>query len=125
MCLVSLAGLPPGADDAQASGGDISRGRLRRTAPLAALSARTASEAQKYSPTGNSANAFRYFTASPEYAAMGRIELSTESLIAELHATNYWGSMADEFFEGAAPLTALGKLDHAFFEDRQTAIDYA
>ncbi|HEY5193240.1 MAG TPA: AarF/ABC1/UbiB kinase family protein [Solirubrobacteraceae bacterium] len=80
---------------------------------------------QKYSPTGRSANAFRYFTASPEYAAMGRIELSTESLIAELHATNYWGSMADEFFEGAAPLTALGKLDHAFFEDRQVASNYA
>lgn len=79
---------------------------------------------QKYSPTGRSANAFRYFTASPEYAAMGRIELSTESLIAELHATNYWGSMADEFFEGRAPLTTLGKLDHAFFEDRQTANNY-
>jgi predicted unusual protein kinase regulating ubiquinone biosynthesis (AarF/ABC1/UbiB family) len=79
----------------------------------------------KYSPTGRSANAFRYFTASPEYAAMGRIELSTESLIAELHATNYWGSMAAEFFEGAAPLTALGKLDHAFFGDRQTATNRA
>ena len=79
----------------------------------------------KYSPTGRSANAFRHFTASPEYAAMGRIELSAASLIAELHATNYWGSMAAEFFEGAAPLTALGKLDHAFFEDRQTAINQA
>jgi predicted unusual protein kinase regulating ubiquinone biosynthesis (AarF/ABC1/UbiB family) len=80
--------------------------------------------AQKYSPTGPSANAFRYFTASPEYAAMGRIELSAASLIAELHATNYWGSMAGEFFEGAAPLTALGKLDHEFFEDRQPAINH-
>jgi predicted unusual protein kinase regulating ubiquinone biosynthesis (AarF/ABC1/UbiB family) len=79
----------------------------------------------KYSPTGPSANAFRYFTVSPEYTTMGRIEMSSASLIAELRATNYWGSMAAEFFEGAAPLTALGKLDHAFFENRQTASDYA
>jgi predicted unusual protein kinase regulating ubiquinone biosynthesis (AarF/ABC1/UbiB family) len=75
----------------------------------------------KYSLTGPSANALRYFTASPEYLTMGRIELSTASLIAQLHATNYWGSMAAEFFEGAAPFTALGKLDHAFFAERQTA----
>lgn len=75
----------------------------------------------KYSPTGPSANAFRHFTASPEYTTMGRIELSTASLIAELHATNYWGSMAAEFLEGAAPVTAMGKLDHAFFEDRRAA----
>jgi predicted unusual protein kinase regulating ubiquinone biosynthesis (AarF/ABC1/UbiB family) len=74
----------------------------------------------KYSPTGPSANSFRHFTASPEYTTMGRIELSAASLIAELHATNYWGSMAAEFFEGAPPLTALGKLDHAFFAERQT-----
>ncbi len=50
---------------------------------------------------------------------MGRIELSAASLIGELHATNYWGSMAAEFFEGSAPLTALGKLDHAFFAEAQ------
>ncbi len=75
----------------------------------------------KYSPTGPSANAFRYFTVSPEYTTMGRIEMSAASLIAELHATNYWGSMAAEFFEGAAPLTALGELEQAFFDDRQTA----
>jgi predicted unusual protein kinase regulating ubiquinone biosynthesis (AarF/ABC1/UbiB family) len=79
----------------------------------------------KYSPTGPSANAFRHFTASPEYVTMGRIELSTASLIAELHATNYWGSMVAEFFEGATPVTALGKLDHAFFENRQTTSNHA
>jgi predicted unusual protein kinase regulating ubiquinone biosynthesis (AarF/ABC1/UbiB family) len=72
----------------------------------------------KYSLTGPSANALRYFTASPEYLTMGRIELSAASLIAQLHATNYWGSMAAEFFEGTAPLTKMGKLDHAFFGER-------
>ncbi len=75
----------------------------------------------KYSPTGRSANAFRYFTASPEYATMGRIEMSAASLIAELRATNYWGAMAAEFFEGKAPITAMGKLDHAFFAEHRAA----
>ncbi len=42
---MSLAGLPPDADDTPARGDGIGRGRLRRTAPLAALSARTAGEA--------------------------------------------------------------------------------
>jgi predicted unusual protein kinase regulating ubiquinone biosynthesis (AarF/ABC1/UbiB family) len=74
----------------------------------------------KYLPTGPSANALRYFSVSPEYTTMGRIEMSVASLIAELHASNYWGSMAAEFFDGAAPITPLGKADHAFF-DHQTA----
>jgi predicted unusual protein kinase regulating ubiquinone biosynthesis (AarF/ABC1/UbiB family) len=75
----------------------------------------------KYSPTGPSANVFRYLTASPEYTTMGRIELSASSLIGELRATCYWGSMAAVFLEGAAPFTAMGKLDHAFFAERQAA----
>jgi predicted unusual protein kinase regulating ubiquinone biosynthesis (AarF/ABC1/UbiB family) len=76
---------------------------------------------RRFSPTGPSANAFRHITASPEYTMLGRIEMGEAALVAELHATNYWGSMAAEFFEGTAPLTAMGKLDHAFFADRQAA----
>jgi predicted unusual protein kinase regulating ubiquinone biosynthesis (AarF/ABC1/UbiB family) len=45
MCLVSDTGLPPDAGDAKRTGDGIGRGRLRRTAPLAALTARTAGEA--------------------------------------------------------------------------------
>jgi hypothetical protein len=56
---------------------------------------------------------------------MSRIEMAAASLIAELGATNYWGSIAAEFFEGAAPFTAMGKLDHAFFADRQAAGSHA
>jgi len=78
---------------------------------------------RKYSPVGPSANAFRYFTASPEYTTMGRIELGTASLLGELHATNHWGSMAAEFLEGTPPLTAMGRLDHAFFADRQVTTE--
>jgi predicted unusual protein kinase regulating ubiquinone biosynthesis (AarF/ABC1/UbiB family) len=43
--LVSDAGLPQDPSEVLATGDGISRGRLRRTAPLAALSARTAGEA--------------------------------------------------------------------------------
>jgi predicted unusual protein kinase regulating ubiquinone biosynthesis (AarF/ABC1/UbiB family) len=42
---VSAAGLPPDPSDVLPIGDGISHGRLRRTAPLAALSARTAGEA--------------------------------------------------------------------------------
>jgi predicted unusual protein kinase regulating ubiquinone biosynthesis (AarF/ABC1/UbiB family) len=80
---------------------------------------------RKFSPTGPSANAFRHITASPEYTIMSRIEMGTASLLAELRATNHWGSIAAEYFEGADPLTAMGKLDHAFFEDRQAAGSHA
>jgi hypothetical protein len=74
---------------------------------------------RRYSPTGPSANAFRHITASPEYTFLSRIEVGEASLLGELRATNHWGSMAAEFFEGAAPLTALGKLDNAFFAERR------
>ena len=80
---------------------------------------------RKFSPTGPSANAFRHITASPEYTIMSRIEMGAASLIAELRATNYWGSIAAEYFEGAAPFTAMGKLDHAFFAERQAAGSHA
>ena len=58
---------------------------------------------RKFSPTGPSANAFRHLTASPDYTIMSRIEMSAASLIAELRATNHWGSITAEYFEGAAP----------------------
>jgi predicted unusual protein kinase regulating ubiquinone biosynthesis (AarF/ABC1/UbiB family) len=76
---------------------------------------------RKFSPTGPSANAFRHITASPDYTIMSRIEMGAASLLAELRATNHWGSIAAEYFEGAVPFTAMGKRDHAFFEDRQAA----
>jgi hypothetical protein len=70
---------------------------------------------RRLSPTGPSANALRYCTASPEYTVMGRIEMGQAFLVSQLRASNYWGSMAAEYFEGAAPVTAMGKLEHDFF----------
>ncbi len=75
----------------------------------------------KFSPTGPHANAFRYITASPEYTIMSRIEMGVASLIAELHASGYWLSIEDEYAEGVAPLTDMGRLDRAFFAERKTA----
>ena len=80
---------------------------------------------RKFSPTGPSANAFRYLTASPDYTIMGRIEIAAASLMAALRATNYWGAMAAEFFDGTPPVTEMGKLDHSFFEHRRAASSHA
>jgi predicted unusual protein kinase regulating ubiquinone biosynthesis (AarF/ABC1/UbiB family) len=76
---------------------------------------------RRFSPRGASANAFRYLTPSPEYTVMSRIQIGLASLIAQLHAGNHWGSISAEHFENAAPLTAMGKLDHAFFAERRVA----
>jgi len=80
---------------------------------------------RKFSPTGPSANAFRHITSSPEYTIMSRIEMGAASLLAELGATNHWGSIVAEYFEDAAPFTAMGKLDHAFFSARQKTSSHA
>ncbi|HEY1457100.1 MAG TPA: AarF/ABC1/UbiB kinase family protein [Solirubrobacteraceae bacterium] len=80
---------------------------------------------RKFSPTGPSANAFRHITASPEYTIMARIEMGAASVMAALGASNYWGSIASEYFEGTPPITAMGKLDHAFFNERQAASSHA
>jgi predicted unusual protein kinase regulating ubiquinone biosynthesis (AarF/ABC1/UbiB family) len=80
---------------------------------------------RRYSPTGPSANALRYISMPVEYTFLARAEIGMTSVIAELRAGNDWRSLAAEYCEGAAPLTAMGKLDHAFFADRQAASSHA
>ena len=72
----------------------------------------------RLSLSGPTGNALRYCTASPEYTVMGRIEVGQAFLVAQLRASNYWGSMAAEYLEDAAPVTAMGKLEHAFLDER-------
>ena len=79
----------------------------------------------RFSPTGPSGNAFRHAVAPPEYTMTSRIEMGAMSVIAALRATNYWGSMAAELVEDAAPLTTIGKLDYAFFAKHRAASNYA
>lgn len=76
---------------------------------------------RRYSPTGPSANALRYATPPPDCSIMTRIELGVYSAIAQLRAHIDWRSIAAEHFEDAAPLTAMGKREHAFFAERQVA----
>ncbi len=76
---------------------------------------------RRCSPNGPSANAFRHITMSPEYTFMSRMEMGVLSVIAQLRAGNRWGSITAEHFEGALPLTDMGKLEHAFFEEREVA----
>lgn len=75
----------------------------------------------RYSPTGPSANALRYLTMLNDCLAWTRIELALASVIAQLRAGAHWGAIAAEGLENAAPLTEMGKLDHAFFAEREVA----
>jgi predicted unusual protein kinase regulating ubiquinone biosynthesis (AarF/ABC1/UbiB family) len=74
----------------------------------------------RYSPTGPSANALRYLIMLDDCVAWTRIEVALVSVLAELHATNDWAAILAEY-KGDAPITAMGKLDHAFFAERQAA----
>jgi hypothetical protein len=76
---------------------------------------------RRCSPNGPSANALRHITMSPEYTFMSRMELGVLSVIAQLRAGNLWGSITAEHFEGASPLTDMGKREHAFFGEREVA----
>jgi predicted unusual protein kinase regulating ubiquinone biosynthesis (AarF/ABC1/UbiB family) len=97
-----------------------------REQPLAFTPEHAASMAEHaFSPRGPAANALRHCTPSPEYTVMTRIELGVASLVAQLHACNYWQSIAGEFYGGEEPFTEMGKREHAFFADRQAASNYA
>jgi predicted unusual protein kinase regulating ubiquinone biosynthesis (AarF/ABC1/UbiB family) len=76
---------------------------------------------RRFSPSGPSANALRYTTMSPEYCAWPRIEVALASVLGQLHATNDWKTIWAEYSESAQPLTTMGRLDHAYFEEREAA----
>jgi hypothetical protein len=54
-----------------------------------------------------------------------RIEIGAMSVIAELRATNDWGSIAAERLENGPPLTEMGKLECEFFKGHQAASNHA
>lgn len=72
----------------------------------------------RYSPTDPSANAFHHLSAPPTYAMMSRLDIGVMSLIAELRATIPWATLGAEYFEGAEPVTAMGRADRAHREER-------
>jgi predicted unusual protein kinase regulating ubiquinone biosynthesis (AarF/ABC1/UbiB family) len=72
----------------------------------------------RFSPTGPSANALRYLIMLNDCLAWTRIEVALASVMAQLHATNDWAAILAEY-QGDAPITSMGKLDHAFFAERQ------
>ncbi len=79
----------------------------------------------RYSPTGPSANAFRHLSTPPTYAIMSRLDIGVMSLIAKLRATMPWATLAAEYFEGADPVTAMGKADRAHREERREVSSHA
>ena len=79
----------------------------------------------RYSPTGPMANAFSHMSSPPAYTTMSRIDIGAMSLISELRGTNYWKTIAAEYFEDAEPVTPMGKLDGAYRAKRQEANSHA
>jgi predicted unusual protein kinase regulating ubiquinone biosynthesis (AarF/ABC1/UbiB family) len=79
----------------------------------------------RYSPTGPSANAFHHLSIPPTYAIMSRLDMGVLSLIAELQASIPWATLAAEYFEGADPVTAIGKADRAHRAGRGEVISRA
>jgi predicted unusual protein kinase regulating ubiquinone biosynthesis (AarF/ABC1/UbiB family) len=73
----------------------------------------------RYSPTGSLANALQHLSPPVAYTIMSRLDIGVMSLIAELRGTNDWKSMAAEYFEGADPVTPMGKADRAFRDQRR------
>jgi predicted unusual protein kinase regulating ubiquinone biosynthesis (AarF/ABC1/UbiB family) len=74
----------------------------------------------RFSPTGPSANALRYLTMLNDCLPWTRIEMALASVMAQLHATNNWTAILAEY-HGDAPITAMGKRNHAYFEGREVS----
>jgi hypothetical protein len=74
---------------------------------------------QRYSPAGPYENAWRYLTLPSDFFLMFRGDVGVVSLLAGLRATNDWHALAEEYFEGRTPRTEVGKLNAAFFAERE------
>ena len=81
--------------------------------------------ARRFTPSGPSANAIRCATPPPDCSIMTRIELGVYSAIANLRANVNWGSIAAEHFEGADPLTDMGRSSREFFDAQQATQSHA
>ncbi|MBA3807906.1 MAG: AarF/ABC1/UbiB kinase family protein [Solirubrobacterales bacterium] len=77
---------------------------------------------RRYSPLGPSANAVRHANLPGEYTFIARGELGVTCVMAGLRASIDWISLVTEHV-GGAPLTAMGKREHAFFAERRAAGD--
>lgn len=74
---------------------------------------------RRYSPIGPSSGVVRHLRMPPEFTFMIRVEMGVASVIAQLHASADWGAIAAEHYEHAAPRTAMGRREHAFFDDAE------
>ena len=80
---------------------------------------------RKFSPSGPSANAFRYITASPDVHDHEPHRDGRGVSDRRAARQRLLGVDRGRVLRRRAPLTAMGKLDHAFFEDRQGASNHA
>ncbi len=85
--------------------------------PEAMTPARAAAWMQRcFSLRGPSANLLRHATTAPAYTLLGRIELGTLSLVAQLGARFDIRAIGAELIMDAAPTTEMGVREQAFFD---------
>ena len=74
-----------------------------------------------FGPTGPAANALTHLTMPKPYTVMGRLTTCVIVLLGELRASSHWRAILDEHFEGAEPITTLGRSEYAWRERREQA----
>jgi predicted unusual protein kinase regulating ubiquinone biosynthesis (AarF/ABC1/UbiB family) len=74
---------------------------------------------RRFSPNGPLANALSHLTMLPDCLAWTRIEVALVSVLAQLRATNDWAAIYAEHHSNALPLTAMGQLERAYFEEHK------
>jgi len=72
----------------------------------------------RYSPVGPSANVFHHLSTPSTYAILSRLDVGVMSLIGELRATIPWATLGAEYFEGADPVTPMGRADRKLREEQ-------
>jgi hypothetical protein len=81
---------------------------------------------RNWSPVGPSGRAVRLMEARApaDFFFMSRMQLGMLSVLAELSASGYWGSIEAEY-DGAPPVTPMGVADAKYWADRATGSNHA
>lgn len=75
---------------------------------------------QEYSPFGESGRVLRSLQLPAYLTFLSRIDTGVMAILAELGAQGWWRAIQQEYDEGAAPITELGKAEIPFWESRAT-----
>lgn len=72
----------------------------------------------EYSPLGESGRVLRSLDFPAHFTFLSRIDTGVMAILGELRAEGWWRAIQQEYDEGAAPITDLGKAEAPFWEKR-------